>query len=88
MPIQYIGEHILPGLVGKSFVWISFIAAICATILYALYIRKGEEHGKALKQLSRSFFLLHAATMIGVAVALYYLIFNHYFEYSYVWEYS
>ncbi len=88
MNIQYIGEHLIFGQLGKAFVWISFIAAIAATILYFLMIRKGSEHGSRLQKFARSLFLLHAASLTAVAGILYYLIFQHYFEYSYVWEYS
>jgi len=40
MNIHYIGEHLVPGMIGKTFVWISFAAAIMATILYILAPKK------------------------------------------------
>ena len=88
MPIHYIGEHILTGTLGKIFVWISFISAAIATVLYFINSRQEENENGKLKMIARSMFFLHASTLIGVALVLYYLIFNHYFEYSYVWEYS
>jgi cytochrome c-type biogenesis protein CcmF len=88
MPIQYIGEHLFPGHLGKAFIWISFFSAIIATVLYFMNSRKNGGESKRMKSLARSMFLIHASTMVGVALVLYYLIFNHYFEYSYVWEYS
>ena len=88
MPIHYIGEHLFPGQLGKTFVWFSFISAVIATVLYFINSRKEQNETGKLKLMARTIFFLHASTLIGVAVVLYYLIFSHYFEYSYVWEYS
>ncbi|MEI6899242.1 MAG: cytochrome c biogenesis protein CcsA, partial [Bacteroidota bacterium] len=88
MNIQYIGEHLFAGQLGKAFIWTSFITAIFATIIYLYISFKEDENRLRFRKIARSLFILHTATIIGVAGALYYLIFNHYFEYSYVWEYS
>jgi cytochrome c-type biogenesis protein CcmF len=86
--MHYIGEHLLPGILGKSFVWISFVSAILAAILYFLNSRKEENPAGRMKTMARSMFLVHASTLTAVAIVLYYIIFRHYFEYSYVWQYS
>jgi cytochrome c-type biogenesis protein CcmF len=88
MNIHYIGEHLLPGMSGKIFVWISFSAAIIATILYVVNILRKDEPLKTIRSYARGFFILHVFSLVSVAVFLYYLIFQHYFEYAYVWEYS
>jgi len=88
MNIHYIGEHLMPGMIGKSFVWVSFAAAILATILYILNIRKRNGPLKLVRSYARGFFILHVISLVSVAVILYYLIFSHYFEYAYVWQYS
>lgn len=88
MTVQYIGEHLFAGDMGKLFVWISFFASVAATIFYFMS-SSGKQPGKIpLKALSRGAFLLHALLMISVVMILYWIIFHHYFEYSYVWEYS
>ena len=86
--MHYIGEHLLPGLLGKTFVWISFVSAILAALLYFQNSRKEGNPGGTIKSMARGMFLIHASTLTAVAVVLYYVIFRHYFEYSYVWEYS
>lgn len=87
MQIQYIGEHLFPGDMGKFFVWFGFLTAILATIFYALaFFRKDDR--LLLKKSARGFYLLHAFSLVSVTVILYYLILKHYFEYSYVWQYS
>ena len=88
MPIQFIGEHLFPGHIGKTLVWISFLSAILATFLYLLNARKEGDLKVRMRSLAKSMFLLHALTLIGVAIVLYFVIFKHYFEYSYVWQYS
>jgi len=88
MPVYYLGEHLLAGTIGNFFVWCSFSAALLSTILFflPLFIRK--INNKSFLYGARGFYILHVFSLIGVGVILFYLIFNHYFEYSYVWQYS
>ena len=87
MNIQYIGEHLFPGEMGKVFVWLAFLTAILATVFYSLaFYRK--DHQKLWQNAARGLYLVHAFSIVAVAAVLYVLIFNHYFEYSYVWQYS
>ena len=87
MPIQYIGEHLFPGQAGHFFVWLGFATALLATVFYALayYRRKGN---LTCLRSARAFYLIHLFSLIMVAGLLYWLIFKHYYEYAYVWEYS
>lgn len=87
MNIHYIGEHLIPGYIGKSFVWVGFLAAMVSTLLYFIVFRQKESR-KSILSAARIFYMVHAVSIVLVAVVLYYLIFNHYFEYSYVWQYS
>jgi cytochrome c-type biogenesis protein CcmF len=87
MQIQYIGEHLFPGEIGKILIWLGFGTAVLATIFYLLaFYRK--DHRKLWANSARGLYIVHALSIVMVAVVLYYLIFKHYFEYSYVWEYS
>jgi cytochrome c-type biogenesis protein CcmF len=88
MDIHYIGEHILPGILGKTFIWISFSAAIISALFFFMNSRKKPGGSSLIRPFARGFFILHTITLLGVAFLLYYLIFFHYFEYSYVWQYS
>ena len=40
------------------------------------------------KTLARWAFYIHGAAVVGVAASLFYIIFNHYFEYHYAWSHS
>ncbi|MEI6455562.1 MAG: cytochrome c biogenesis protein CcsA [bacterium] len=88
MNINYLGEHLMPGMIGNAFVWIAFIAALISTVLFILSIYSKRFSGRKWLSGAKGLYLLHAFSLIGVAVVLYYLIFRHYFEYSYVWQYS
>jgi cytochrome c-type biogenesis protein CcmF len=88
MDIHYIGEHLLPGILGKLFIWVSFSAAIFSTVLFYLNSRKKQEGLNSLRPYARGFFILHTGLLLLVGFILYYLIFFHYFEYAYVWQYS
>ncbi len=87
MAIKYLGEHLFPGGFGDFFVWLGFGTAILATVFYWLtfYRRDARNHFVRFARIS---YLIHAFSLMMVASALYYLIFKHYFEYSYVWQYS
>lgn len=88
MDIHYIGEHLLPGILGKFFIWLSFFAAVLSTILFFVNSRKNKGVSRNFRPYARSFFILHTLSLLIVAFILYYLIFRHYFEYAYVWQYS
>ena len=87
MNIQYIGEHLMAGYLGRIFIWISFLSLIVSAFLFIFSQR--EKTKKVLyTKLAGNFFWLHFVTLLGAIAALYYLIGNHCFEYSYVWQYS
>lgn len=87
MNIQYIGEHLFPGEMGKFFVWLGFGTAILATIFYALAFFRKENRPLWLNS-ARGLYIVHALSIVAVASVLFFIIFKHYFEYSYVWQYS
>ena len=86
--MNFIGEHLLYGLLGKSFIWLSFAASLISTAMFLFYFSRKENPLKLIRGIARSFYILHVASLLAVIGVLYILIFNHYFEYSYVWQYS
>jgi cytochrome c-type biogenesis protein CcmF len=77
----------MAGYLGRIFIWISFLSLIFSALLYIYSIKK--EGKKALySRLAGNFYWLHFVTLLGAIAALYFLIGNHCFEYSYVWQYS
>jgi len=87
MNIQYIGEHLMAGYLGRIFIWISILSLIFSAFFYIYSLKKG---GKKVlyNSLAGKLYWLHFLSLLGSIAALYYLIGNHCFEYSYVWQYS
>jgi len=83
--INYIGENLVPGNWGYLFVVLSFGTAILAMIAYGIYSRKEND---SWKKLGRIAFGIHGASILGIFITLFYLIYTHQFQYNYVWEHS
>lgn len=83
--MEYVGEHLLPGQIGRFFVSLALATAVIAAIAYFLFIRYNDT---AYKKLARGTFLVHTASVVGIVLTLFYLLLSHYFEYDYVWKHS
>lgn len=86
MDISYIGEHLLPGKIGQFFVILSFGASLLSLISYFFATKNPEE--PHWKKLGRIGFFANAISIVTIGTILFYLIYNHYFEYHYVWSHS
>lgn len=86
MNIQYVGEHLFAGYLGKAFIWLSILSLITSAI-YFVKSTSQPNKDRYLK-LGTQLFVAHFAALLGAIATLYYLIINHSFEYSYVWQYS
>ena len=77
------------GQVGHLFVIIAFITAIFAAVFYFLSVQsKNNIDQEHRRKIARSFFLVHTTSVVGIVVTLFIMIFNHHFEYHYVWSHS
>ncbi len=87
MTNQYIGEHLLPGILGKAWIGLSLLSLLVSIYLFvrATWASKA---GKKKERWAGRFFILHFAALLAAIGTLYYVIANHYFEYAYVWQYS
>ncbi len=81
--IDYIGEHLWAGKLGNAFVVLSFVAALISCISFFLSFKN-----KAYLTFARLSFKLHALAVVGIALTLFFMLFNHFFEYQYVWQHS
>lgn len=82
------GEHLLPGHIGQIFVILSFGAALLSTISYYFATTSADKLDKSWHWMARIGFYINTIAILGVAVCLFYLIYNHYFEYHYAWSYT
>ena len=82
---MYIGEHLFPGKIGDISIWISVCLAIFSLVFYILY---GFKDKIAFKRIADFSFIGHFVFISTAVVVLFFLLFNHYYEYAYVWQYS
>jgi len=81
--IEYVGEHLWAGNLGNGFVVLSFVAALLSLITYYL-----SSKDSGFIKTARLAFNLHSFSVFGVIATLFYMLFNHFFEYQYVWQHS
>ena len=84
--ITYVGEHLWIGTLGNAFVFLSLIAALVSTVAY--YFHSKEDLTSEWKKFARISFSIHSFAVVGIAGTLFYMLFNHMYEYSYVWQHS
>ena len=92
MDIQFVGEHLLPGKVGQFFVILSFCSALLATISYYFATVNSSNSlsnsSESWKRMGRIAVFLNVIAVIGIGSSLFYIIYNHLFEYHYAWAHS
>lgn len=87
--MNFVGEHLLPGQIGHFLVIVSLIASLVAFVAYfkASTVREIVEVN-SWKKLARIAFAIDAFSIIAVFSIVFYIIYNHYFEYYYVYNHS
>ncbi|NTW24574.1 MAG: cytochrome c biogenesis protein CcsA [Lentimicrobium sp.] len=85
--VAYIGEHLLPGTIGRFLIYLSILSGLAGIYFYQNLSKKGSDH-RSMLRLGRSAYLLQTFSIVGVSLALFYLIVNHCFEYAYVFKHS
>lgn len=81
--IKYITERLWIGQLGHAFVILSFVTALLSCVCFYLSFKN-----KDFVKLARISFNLHGFSVLGIAGTLFFMLFNHYFEYQYVWQHS
>ncbi|MDZ4666205.1 MAG: cytochrome c biogenesis protein CcsA [Bacteroidota bacterium] len=81
--IEYVGEHIWAGKLGYGFVVLSFVAALLSFVCFCFSTKRSE-----YLSFARIIFKLHALAVVGIAVTLFFMLLNHFFEYQYIWQHS
>jgi len=79
--MEYIGEHLWPGIIGNLFVALSFTGALLATFSFYQASKKDAERGWA--SLGKLAFKIHSLAIVGIILTMFLLLVNHYFEYNY-----
>ena len=84
--IQYIGEHLWPGIVGHFSIIISFTAILFTTFAYYKDIHERDTLKISWKTLGRAGFTIHTIAIFSLVFSLFYAMINQYYEYAYVFE--
>jgi cytochrome c-type biogenesis protein CcmF len=87
--MDYIGEQLWAGQLGRFFVLLSLVASVLATIAYCKSANaKNTEDAQSWKQFGRIAFGLDVFSVFAIFGLLLYIISNHRFEYFYAWSHS
>ncbi len=86
MDVNYVGEQLLPGKIGQFFVILSFGTALLSFISY--FFATKDSTSKSWKMMGRIGFWLNALSVVAIGSLLFYIIYNHLFEYHYAWSHS
>jgi cytochrome c-type biogenesis protein CcmF len=62
------------------------VAALVSVVSYYFYSK--EQLTSDWKKIANYSFTIHSISVIGIAATLFFMLFNHYYEYSYVWQHS
>ncbi|MEZ7838996.1 MAG: cytochrome c biogenesis protein CcsA [Flavobacteriales bacterium] len=85
--MEFIGEHTLIGNLGQAFISIAFAAILLAA--FSFYKSARNEQLKVIwLPVARAAFYTHGLAVIGIISCMFIMIYNHYFEYQYVWQHS
>lgn len=92
--MEYKGEHLWAGELGNIFVILAFVSALASSVSYFFAANSSPlspgraAAGEIWNKLGRFFFRLHSFSVIGIVAVLFIMLFNHFFEYHYVWQHS
>jgi cytochrome c-type biogenesis protein CcmF len=88
MDTQFVGEHLLPGKIGQFFIILSFGTSLLSLIGYYFATVNKNTLDQSWSKIARYSFLANFGAILGIGACLFYIIYNHYFEYHYAWSHS
>lgn len=88
MAIDYKGEHLFPGHLGQFFVVLTFGSALLSCLSYFFATTDKEGKNASWQRLGRIAFIINSLSIVGMGTCLFYILYNHYFEYHYAWAYT
>lgn len=86
--IQYIGEQLIWGKLGNIAIFVAFASALLSAVSYLLAAVNYQNDGERWRKTGRIGYWINTASVLSIFGILLYLLFNHRFEYHYVWEHS
>ena len=87
--MKFEGEHLLPGQWGHFFVIAAFIASLLSVIGFYIASRQTDLHQKKSWLLfARNIFFVQAICVLVIFSLIFYICFNHYYEYMYAYKHA
>jgi len=85
--IKYIGEHLWVGQLGHILILTSFVAALLSAVAY-FFSTKNNNHSdsESWAKIGRISFYTHGCTLFGLIGLIFYAMYHHMYEYSYVFD--
>jgi len=83
--INFVGENLWIGNLGNILVYLATFAALFGAIFYLLNTKNPNE---TYLGTARKLMVVHNISVVGIFVVLFFIIFNHYYEYQYAWQHS
>jgi len=83
--IEFLNESLWPGNLGHFFVVLAFVAAIFSTVVFFFNSKKQDESQMSWAKWA---FRIQFASVVGIFITLFFIIFTHLYEYHYAWKHS
>lgn len=84
--MEYIGEHLLPGQIGRFLIVFSFVCSILSAAAYFFGTqRRTLPEASGWKNIGRISFSLHGISVFAIIGIIFYIMTQRYYEYQYVW---
>ncbi|MCS6967548.1 MAG: cytochrome c biogenesis protein CcsA [Cytophagales bacterium] len=80
--------HTTVGVIGHVSVCTAFVASLLAAYGYIQSQHRTAVERQSWMVFARRAFYLHSAAVLSVIISLFYIIYNHYYEYHYAWDHS
>ena len=80
--------HTFVGNLGQLSVIIAFVSALVAAFSFYKSVVGDDLQKTGWQSYAKGAFYIHSAAVLSVVICLYYIVYNHYFEYHYAWSHS
>jgi len=87
--IKFEGEHLLPGQIGHFFIVLALVSSLVSLISHAIASTKTDltQKNDWLK-FGKINFIIHFISIIAVFSTIFFICYNHYFEYMYAYKHA
>jgi cytochrome c-type biogenesis protein CcmF len=86
--MDYLKEHTFLGSYGHFLIILGFVTALTSAISYYFTLNKNTKGTQEWRLIARSAYMIKGLCLLTVVGIIFFMIFNHYFEYNYIWKYT